>query len=49
MDNMRRFMKTQTPQMANVNLASLIDSRLVKELDETGFIDLALTSYGLSK
>ena len=49
MRNMQRFMKTQNPQVANINLESLIDSRLVKKLDDSGFIDQALKSYGLAK
>ena len=49
MRNMQRFMKTQNPQVANVNLESLIDSRLVKKLDDSGFIDQTLKSYGIVK
>ena len=49
MRNMQRFMKTQNPQVANVNLDNLIDARLVKKLDDNGFIDQTLRSYGLSK
>ena len=49
MRNMQRFMKTQNPQVANVNLESLIDSRLVKKLDDSGFIDQTLKSYGIAK
>lgn len=45
MRNMQRFMKTQNPQVANVNLESLIDSRLVKKLDDSGFIDQMLKTY----
>lgn len=47
MRNMQRFMKTQNPQVANVNLENLIDSRLVKKLDDNGFIDQTLRTYGL--
>lgn len=49
MRNMQRFMKTQNPQVANVNLDNLIDARLVKKLDDNGFIDQTLRGYGLSK
>ena len=49
MRNMQRFMKTQNPQVANINLESLIDSRIVKKLDDRGFIDQTLKSYGLAK
>jgi NitT/TauT family transport system substrate-binding protein len=49
MRNMQRFMKTQNPQVANINLESLIDARLVKKLDDSGFIDQTLRTYGLAK
>ena len=49
MRNMQRFMKTQNPAVANVNLESLIDSRLVKKLDDSGFIDQMIKTYGLAK
>ena len=49
MRNMQRFMKTQNPQVANINLETLIDSRLVKKLDDSGFIDQTLRTYGLAK
>jgi len=49
MRNMQRFMKTQNPQVANVNLESLVDSRLVKKLDDSGFIEQMLITYGIAK
>jgi hypothetical protein len=36
---MQRFMKSQNPAVANVNVENLIDSRLVRKLDDTGFIN----------
>jgi ABC-type nitrate/sulfonate/bicarbonate transport system substrate-binding protein len=39
MRNTQRFMKTQNPLIANVNVEHLIDDRLIKKLDESGFID----------
>lgn len=49
MRNMQRFMKTQNPQVANINLDNLIDARLVKKLDDSGFIDQTLRNYNLGK
>lgn len=49
MRNMQRFMKTQNPQVANINLESLVDSRLVKKLDDSGFIDQIVKSYGIAR
>ena len=49
MRNMQRFMKTQNPQVASVNLESLVDSRLVKKLDDSGFIDQIAKTYGIAR
>ena len=49
MRNMQRFMKTQNPQVANINLESLVDSRLVKKLDDSGFIDQIAKTYGIAR
>ncbi|MGZ8488557.1 MAG: ABC transporter substrate-binding protein [Candidatus Binatia bacterium] len=49
MRNMQRFMKTQNPQVANINLESLVDSRLVKKLDDSGFIDQIVKNYGIAR
>ena len=37
--NMQRFMKTQNPLVANVNVENLIDCRVVRKLDDSGFIN----------
>jgi hypothetical protein len=47
MRNMQRFMKTQNPLIANVNVENLIDSRVVKKLDEGGFVDQMKKTYGI--
>jgi hypothetical protein len=35
--------------VANVNLESLVDSRLVKKLDDSGFIDQIVKTYGIAR
>jgi hypothetical protein len=45
--NMQRFMKSQNPAVANVNVENLIDSRLVRKLDDTGFINEMKKIYRL--
>ncbi len=45
--NMQRFMKTQNPLVANVNVENLIDSRLVRKLDDSGFINEMKKVYRL--
>jgi len=36
---MQRFMKSQNPAVANINVENLIDSRVVRKLDDSGFIN----------
>src|SRR5262245_817741 len=45
--NIRRLMATQTPKAANVKVEDLIDARLIRRLDESGYIDKVAASYGL--
>jgi ABC-type nitrate/sulfonate/bicarbonate transport system substrate-binding protein len=47
MRNIRRLMATLNPKIASVKIEELIDSRLIRKLDENGFIDKIGTSYGL--
>jgi len=37
--NMQHFMKSQNPLVANVNVENMIDNRLVRKLDDSGFIN----------
>jgi hypothetical protein len=37
--NVQRFTKTQNPEIGKVKLEDLIDSRFIRKLDESGFID----------
>lgn len=45
--NIRRLMATQNPKAANVKIEELIDSRLIRKLDENGFIEKMGATYGL--
>ena len=45
--NIRRLMATQNPKAANVKIEDLIDNRLIRKLDESGFIDKVAASYGV--
>ena len=45
--NIRRLMATQNPKAANVKVEDLIDSRLIRKLDENGYIDKVAAAYGL--
>jgi len=45
--NIRRLMAAQNPKAANVKVEELIDSRLIRKLDESGYIDKVAATYGL--
>jgi hypothetical protein len=45
--NIRRLMATQNPKAANVKIEDLIDSRLIRKLDENGYMDKVAAVYGL--
>jgi hypothetical protein len=45
--NVRRLMATQNPKVANVKLEELIDNKIIRKLDENGYMDKAAASYGL--
>jgi len=47
MRNIRRLMATQNPKAANVKIEDLIDARLIRKLDENGYIDKVAVGYGL--
>ena len=37
--NAQRLMVVQNPKVANVKVEDLVDSRFIRKLDESGFID----------
>ena len=45
--NIRRLMASLNPKAASVKIEELIDGRLIRKLDESGFIDKVGASYGL--
>ena len=45
--NVRRLMATQNPKVANVKIDELIDNRIIRKLDESGYIDRAAGVYNL--
>jgi NitT/TauT family transport system substrate-binding protein len=45
--NVRRLMATQNPKVANVKIEELIDNRIIRKLDESGYIDRAAAAYNL--
>jgi len=45
--NIRRLMAVQSPKAANVKVEELIDARLIRKLDESGYMDRVAAVYGL--
>jgi len=48
MRNVQRLMKIRTPKIAEVKLEEVIDSRIMRKLDESGFIDRAYAAQGVN-
>jgi len=49
MRNMQRLMKTGNPKLENIKIEDLIDDRIVKRLDESGFINRLYSTYGVKQ
>ena len=47
MRNIKRLMAVQSPKAANVKVEDLIDARLIRKLEENGYIDRVAAGYGL--
>jgi hypothetical protein len=47
MVHVQRLMKTQNPKIGAVNLEEINDTRLIKKLDDSGFIDKAFAAQGM--
>jgi len=45
--NIRRLMAMLNPKIANVKVEELIDNRLIRKLEENGFVDKIAANYGL--
>ena len=46
MRNVQRLLKTQNLRIAEVNVDDLVDNRLIRKLDESGFFDRINGSAG---
>ena len=45
--NAQRLMKIRTPKIGEVKIEPLIDSNIMRKLDESGFIDRVYTAHGV--
>ena len=46
--NVQRLMALRSPKVAELKIENVIDSRIIRKLDESGFIDRAYAAQGLS-
>jgi ABC-type nitrate/sulfonate/bicarbonate transport system substrate-binding protein len=47
LNNVQRLMKQRNPAVADLKAESLIDPKLIQELDKSGYIDQLYTAYGV--
>ena len=45
--NVQRLMAQRNPAVANLKTESLVEGRIMRELDESGFIDQLYATYGV--
>lgn len=45
--NIQRMMQLNNPRVGNINVEDLVDSTIVRRLDESGFIDRVYGTYGM--
>src|SRR5215813_9001456 len=48
MRNLHRLLKPRNPKIADVRVEDVVDNRIMRKLDESGFIDRAYAAQGLS-
>ena len=46
--NAQRLLKTRNPKVGEVKAEDVIDNRLMRKLDDSGFIDKLYAQYGAS-
>jgi hypothetical protein len=46
--NVQRLLKTRNPKIGEIKTEDVIDARIMRKLDESGFIDRAYTAQGVS-
>jgi hypothetical protein len=48
MRNLQRLLKPRNPKIADVKVEDVVDNRVMRKLDESGFIDRAFAAQGAS-
>ena len=47
MRNVQRMLKLRTPKLGDIKAEDVIDARIMRKLDDSGFIDRAYASQGI--
>jgi hypothetical protein len=48
MRNLQRLLKPRNPKIGEVKIDEVVDNRIMRKLDESGFIDQAYAAQGVS-
>jgi len=48
MRNIQRILKPRNPKLGDIKVENVIDDRIMRKLDESGFIDRAYAAQGVS-
>jgi hypothetical protein len=46
--NVQRLLKTRTPKVGDLKVEDVVDGRIARKLDGSGFIEKAFAAYGAS-
>ncbi len=46
--NVQRLMKIRSPKVGEIKVEDVVDNRIIRKLDESGFIDRAYAAQGMS-
>src|SRR5206468_7616441 len=46
--NVQRLMKIRSPKVGEIKVEDVVDNRIIRKLDESGFIDRAFAAQGMS-
>ena len=46
--NLQRLLKPRNPKIADVKVEDVVDNRIMRQLEESGFIDRAFAAQGAS-
>ena len=48
MRNLQRLLKPRNPKIGELKIEDIVDNRIMRKLDDSGFIDRTFAAYGSS-